>query len=56
MENKNVILAIVLSAAIIIIWTVFIQPRFLPQPTPQQQAAQQTQQPAAQQQLAEQDP
>ena len=48
MENKNVILAIVLSAAIMIAWIAFIQPRFFPQPTPQQ-AAQQAQQSAAQQ-------
>ena len=56
MENKNVILAIVLSAAIMIVWMVFIQPHFFPQPTPQQ-AAQQAQQGAAQpgQQAAPQD-
>jgi YidC/Oxa1 family membrane protein insertase len=47
MENKNVILAIVLSAAIMIAWTAFIQPQFFPQPTPQQ-AAQQAQQPGQQ--------
>jgi YidC/Oxa1 family membrane protein insertase len=47
MENKNVILAIVLSAAIMIAWTAFIQPQFFPQPMPQQ-AAQQTQQPGQQ--------
>ncbi len=54
MENKNVILAIVLSAAIIIGWT-FLQAHFFPAPTPQQQAAQQVEQPAAQQQQAGQD-
>jgi YidC/Oxa1 family membrane protein insertase len=50
MENKNVILAIVLSAAIMIVWIGFIQPHFFPQPTPQQvaQQAQSTQQPGAQ--------
>jgi YidC/Oxa1 family membrane protein insertase len=40
MENKNLILAIVLSAVIMIGWMVFIEPRFAPQPSPQQQAAQ----------------
>ena len=55
MENKNVLLAIVLSAAILIIWTVFIQPRFLPQPTPQQQAAQQAQPQQQAQQAAQQE-
>jgi YidC/Oxa1 family membrane protein insertase len=59
MENKNVILAIVLSAAIIIAWTVFVQgPQVERQQAQlQQQAAQQAQQPAAQpgQQAAPQD-
>src|SRR5512145_230134 len=52
MENKNVLIAIVLSAAIIILWTVFVQGPMLEkqQATQQaQQAAQQAQQPAAQQ-------
>jgi YidC/Oxa1 family membrane protein insertase len=58
MENKNVILAIVLSAAILILWMVFIQgPQMERQQAAQQaqleaqktqQAAQQTQQPAGQ--------
>jgi YidC/Oxa1 family membrane protein insertase len=59
MENKNVILAIALSAAIIILWTIFVQG---PQMERQQaqleaQKAQQAQQPAAQpgQQAAPQD-
>ena len=49
MENKNVILAIVLSAAILIAWTL-LQAHFFPQPMPQQaaQQAQQAQQPAGQ--------
>jgi YidC/Oxa1 family membrane protein insertase len=54
MENKNVILAIVLSAAILIGWTVFVQgPQLEKQQAAQQaqleaQKAQQTQQPAGQ--------
>lgn len=51
MENKNVLLAIVLSAAIIIGWTVFVQGPMMEKQQAQQeaqQAAQQTQQPAAQ--------
>ena len=56
MENKNVILAIVLSAAIMIIWTVFIQAALPPAGTMPQQAAQQAQQaPAAGPQAAQQD-
>jgi len=51
MENKNVILAIVLSAAIIIGWT-FLQAYFFPAPTSkqtqQQQPEQQVEQPAQQ--------
>jgi YidC/Oxa1 family membrane protein insertase len=47
MENKNVILAIVLSAAIIIAWTFFVQgPHMATQQA--QQAAQQAQQPTQQ--------
>jgi YidC/Oxa1 family membrane protein insertase len=52
MENKNVLLAIALSAAIIILWTIFVQgPHMAAQQaqTEAQQAAQQAQQPAAQQ-------
>jgi YidC/Oxa1 family membrane protein insertase len=60
MENKNVLLAIVLSAAIIIGWTVFVQgPQMAAQQAQieAQQAAQQAQQPAQQpgQQAAPQD-
>ena len=61
MENsKNVLLAIVLSAAIIILWTVFVQGPQMEKQQAQmeaQQAAQQAQQPAPQpgQQAAPQD-
>ncbi len=49
MENKNVLIAIALSAAIIILWTVFVQgPHMATQQAQQQaqQAAQQAAQPA----------
>jgi YidC/Oxa1 family membrane protein insertase len=65
MENKNVLLAIVLSAAILIVWTIFVEgPRMAAQQAQieAQQAAQQAAQPAqqagqqpAQQQAAPQD-
>ena len=54
MENKNVLIAIVLSAAIIILWTVFVQGPMMEKQQATQQAqleaqqAQQPQQPAAQ--------
>ena len=54
MENKNVLIAIVLSAAIIILWTVFVQGPMMEKQQASQQAqleaqqAQQPQQPAAQ--------
>ena len=52
MENKNVILAIVLSAAILIGWT-FLQAHFFPAPAPKPQQTQE-QQPQQQQQQAQQ--
>ena len=55
MENKNVLLAIVISAAIIIAWTYFVQgPQMAAQQAQMQaqQAAQQAQQPAQPQQQA----
>jgi YidC/Oxa1 family membrane protein insertase len=51
MENKNVLLAIALSAAIIILWTIFVQGPHMAQQQAQleaQQVAQQAQQPAPQ--------
>src|SRR5213593_1924568 len=43
METKNLIIAIVLSAVILIVWTVFIQGPHTAQQQAQQQAAQQAQ-------------
>jgi YidC/Oxa1 family membrane protein insertase len=54
MENKNVLIAIVLSAAIIILWTVFVQGPMLEKQQATQQAQLETQQvPQAQQPAAQ---
>jgi YidC/Oxa1 family membrane protein insertase len=55
MEQRNLVIAIVLSVVILGGWMFFVQPYFAPPPAPQQQAAQTAEQPAAGQQAAPQD-